>query len=72
MIISEITKNIDSQKRFASVINIFKLLYDSIIEFSIKTKDFGLKPTNYLVFNNPTLKGGVSYNLINLGFSPNY
>ena len=43
-----------------------------IKEFRIKTKDFGLKPDNCLAFNNPALKGGVSYDLVNLGFSPNY
>ena len=42
-----------------------------MIETSIKTKEFGLKPLNYLIFINPTLKGWVMDSRANQGFSPN-
>jgi hypothetical protein len=42
-----------------------------IYEFGIKTISFGLKPGNYLIFNNPALKGGVINCVGNQGFSPN-
>jgi hypothetical protein len=44
----------------------------SISESGLKTKGFGLKPTNSLVFNNPDrqLVDGATYVVVNKGISP--